>query len=138
MHVVMVSAEATPYAKVGGLADVVGALPKAMAKLGARPAIVIPAYRSLDRTRFRVKPCPEVPGFEIRMGVSTERADVLRADADGSGVEVFLIGSQKYFDRDGIYDDPVTRDGYPDNDERFIFFMKGALDLWNAMSVMCW
>ena len=44
LRVVMLAAEAAPYAKVGGLADVVGALPKALEKLGAELTLVIPAY----------------------------------------------------------------------------------------------
>ncbi len=68
VRVVMFAAEAVPYAKVGGLGDVVGALPKEMAKLGAKPTVIIPAYRSIDFNRFQIKPCAAVPGFDVPMG----------------------------------------------------------------------
>jgi len=129
MRVVMFAAEAVPFAKVGGLADVVGALPKALAKLGARPAIVIPAYRSVDFRRFDIEPCAAVPGFDIPMGSSVEKAQVYQPRANGSGLDVYLIRSGRYFDRSGIYDDPVTSEAYGDNMERFIFFMKSGLEL---------
>ena len=44
-------------------------------------------------------------------------------------MDVYLIGSRKYFDRDGIYDDPATKEGYADNMERFVFFMKSGIEL---------
>ncbi len=48
-------------------------------------------------------------------------------------MDVFLIGSRKYFDRDGIYDDPATNEGYPDSMERFVFFMKSGLELLSRL-----
>ncbi len=131
----MFAAEAVPYAKVGGLGDVVGALPKAMAKLGAQPAVVIPAYRSVDFNRFQIKPCAVVSGFDVPMGPFFEHADVFQTRIHGSAVDVFLIGSRKYFDRDGIYDDPTTKEGYPDNMERFVFFMKSGLELLSRLKL---
>jgi starch synthase len=133
LRVVMFAAEAAPFAKAGGLGDVVGALPKAMAKLGTSSTIVIPAYRSVDFGRFQIKPCTAVPGFDVPMGSSLERAEVFETRIPESGVIVFLIGSSKYFDRDGIYDDPATKEGYPNNMERFIFFMKSGIELLSRL-----
>jgi starch synthase len=129
VNIAMLAMEAAPYAKVGGLADVVGALPKALAKLGAKPLVIIPAYRSIDLRHRHIVSCADVPGFNIPMGMSQERAEVYQTQIPGSNVDVYLIGSRKYFDREGIYDDPVTNEGYPDNMERFIFFMKSGIEL---------
>ena len=52
---------------------------------------------------------------------------------DKTGVDVYFIGSKKYFDRRGIYNDPSTGEGYPDNMERFIFFMKSGLALMEKL-----
>ena len=69
LRIVMFSAEVTPFAKVGGMGDVVGALPKALEKLGLHPAAVIPAYASVLRQKqFDIKPCKTVSGFNVRMG----------------------------------------------------------------------
>lgn len=129
LKVVMFAAEASPFAKVGGLGDVVGALPKALEKLGVRTTVVIPYYRSSDAGGPGVRRCDPVPGFDVPMGSSIEHAEVFQGRIEGTSVEVFLLGSRKYFDRDGIYDDPDTGEGYPDNMERFVFFMKSGLEL---------
>jgi starch synthase len=125
----MFAAEAAPFAKVGGLADVVGALPKALAKLGAKPVIVIPCYRSVDLGAHQITPCTSVPALDIQMSSNLEQAKIYQRRIRSSPVDVYLIGSQKYFDRDGIYDDPHTREGYADNMERFAFFMKSGIEL---------
>ncbi len=129
LNIVMLAAEASPYAKVGGLADVVGSLPKALVKLGAKLKVIIPAYGTARAGGPSIRPCAAIPRLEIPMASSVEHAEVFHARMDQAGVDVYLIGSQKYFDREGIYDDPATREGYPDNMERFVFFMKSGLDL---------
>jgi len=125
----MVAAEAAPFAKVGGLADVVAALPRALEKLGARTTIMIPAYRSIHHDHFGVRPFDPLPAFDVPLGMGTQRAEIFQTRLPGSEVEVFLIGCLKYFFRDGIYDDPLTGEGFRDNMERFIFFSKAAFGL---------
>jgi starch synthase len=120
LRVVMLAAEASPFAKVGGLGDVVGALPKALEQLGLNPIVIIPAYSHPRRPGA---------GFDVPMASSIEHAEIFQSRMDGTGVDVYMIGSKKYFDREGIYDDPSTGEGYPDNMERFIFFMKSAIEL---------
>jgi starch synthase len=64
LRIVMFSAEVTPFAKVGGMGDVVGALPKALEKLGLNPVVVIPAYASVLRQKqFEWRIRPNAPGF---------------------------------------------------------------------------
>ncbi|MBN2318705.1 MAG: glycogen synthase GlgA [Acidobacteria bacterium] len=129
-RIVMFSAEATPFAKVGGMGDVVGALPKALSKLGFQTAVVIPAYASvLQEDRFDIRPCEAVSGITVRLGKATERAIIYQARLDKSDVDVYLVGSRKYFSRPGIYGDPDTGEGYSDNWKRFLFFMKAGIEL---------
>ncbi|MDM7995398.1 MAG: glycogen synthase GlgA [Acidobacteriota bacterium] len=129
LRIVMLAAEAAPFAKVGGLGDVLGALPKALEKLGVRVAVVIPAYRTTLCDRFKIQFCSRASGFDVPMKSDLEPASVFQTRFAGTGVDLYLIGSRKYFDRDGIYDDPDTREGYADNMQRFIFFMKAAVEL---------
>jgi starch synthase len=129
LRIAMLAAEASPFAKVGGLGDVVGALPKALEKLGVKPIVLIPAYRAVHSNVPNILPCSRVSGFDVPIKSAMEHADIFQSQIDDSGVEVYLIGSQKYFDRNGIYDDPESREGYEDNMERFTFFMKAALEL---------
>ena len=129
LRIVMPAAEASPFAKVGGLGDVVAALPRALAKLGAAPMVIIPAYKEALSGGSDIRPCSAVPGFDVPMRSAVEPAAVYQARLDATDIPVYLIGSRKYFDRSGIYDDPATKEGYPDNMERFVFFTKSVLEL---------
>ena len=135
LNIAMFAAEASPYAKVGGLGDVVGSLPKTLDKLGAKLTVVIPAYGAVRTAAPSIHPCMAIPRLEIPMAASVEHAEVLHTQMDHAGVDVYLIGSRKYFDRKGVYDDPATGEGYPDNMERFVFFMKSGLDLLPKLGV---
>jgi len=129
-RIVMFSAEAAPFAKDGGLGDVVGALPKELKKLGADPVVVIPAYEStLRQDAFGIRPCRTVRRFNVRMNDQMECAKIFHSKLNNSEVDVYFIGSQKYFDRPGIYNDPRTGEGYRDNGQRFTFFMKAGIEL---------
>ena len=129
LKIVMVAAEAAPYAKVGGLGEVVGSLSRALGKLGADVSIIIPAYGNVTAGQYPAEPFQNIPGFDVSLGSLSEPASIFRAVLPRSNVAVYLIGSNRYFARDGIYDDPITREGYTDNMERYIFFMKAALEL---------
>jgi starch synthase len=129
LNIVMFATEASPYAKVGGLGDVVGALPKALEKLGGKLTVVIPAHGNSRPGAFDARHGAAVMNLDIPMAASIESGRVFHHRMDDSSVDVYLIDSQKYFSREGIYDDPVTGEGYPDNMERFIFFMKAGIEL---------
>jgi starch synthase len=135
LRVVMIAAEATPYAKVGGLGDVLGALPRALDKLGVAVSVIMPAYGNAGSGMAASIPCEAVPGFHIPMGTSYEYADIRQTQMNGTAVDVYRIGSRKYFDRSGIYDDPATKEGYSDNMDRFIFFMKAAIELIRRIGI---
>ena len=129
LRVVMPAAEMSPLAKVGGLGDVVGALPRALANLGAKPMVILPAYRETLSRGFDIRPCNAVRGFDVLLGSSVERAVIYQTTLSATDIPVYLVGSDKYFDRNGIYDDPATTEGYADNMERFVFFSKSVLEL---------
>jgi starch synthase len=115
----MLAGEAVPFAKVGGLGDVLGALPPELETLGFTVSIVIPRYRSIDLAKF---------GFDPILRLETLPFDVHRATLPGSSVSVFLIGNDFYFGREGIYADPATRHDYPDQEDRWIFFQQSAME----------
>jgi starch synthase len=126
-NIVMFSAEAMPYVKVGGLADVVGALPKFLIRFGAKVTLVLPAYRAISHHKFsKVRPESLEP-FDVPMGRDSIRSTALMT-REGEMEVVFLSGGG-YFSREGIYDDPETKEGYPDNMERYIFFIRAGLEV---------
>lgn len=120
----MVSSEIAPFAKSGGLGDSVGSLARALEQLGLRVSLVMPAYRSVLHSRFPV----EDTGVRFTVPISNRREKgLLLKTMMGSAIPVYLIRTDKYFDRDDLYGTP---DGdYPDNAERFIFFTRAALEV---------
>src|SRR5688572_15646938 len=119
MHIVMLAGECVPYAKVGGLADVLGALPRELEKLGFQVSIIIPRYRSIDLAKW---------GFKRVDGFNPKSFDVHQSTLPDSGIEIFLIGHDGYFGRRGIYTDPVTGWDFPDQADRWIFFQRSAME----------
>ncbi|HUI27080.1 MAG TPA: glycogen synthase GlgA [Candidatus Kryptonia bacterium] len=122
MRVLMAASEAAPLVKTGGLGDVLGALPRVLAAHGVDVALVLPAYRAIDRAKFPLRPA----GWSVSVPVSsrTVTAEVLTTDLPG-GVPVYLPRADPYFDRDGLYG--PDGDGFPDNAERFAFFARAVL-----------
>lgn len=124
MKALMLSAEVEPFAKTGGLADVSAALPRALADLGHRVAVMMPGYR---RALYAGRPIRET-GARLRIPVGHRTIDgrVLVSSLPNCDVPVYLIDCPMYFDRAGIYG--VDGVDYPDNCERFIFFQRAALE----------
>lgn len=111
MKVLMVTSEANPYAKTGGLADVVYALAKELTIHGEECAIVMPYYQSIvKRVNGNVK---LVGSFDVFMSWRKQTADLHRTYLDG--ITYYFIGNAYYFNRENIY-------GYYDDIERFAFF----------------
>jgi starch synthase len=131
-----IASEMTPIVKVGGLGDVVGALAAEQARRGHRVTVVLPAYRSADLRplgeRRRIGAC------ELPWGVTREPAtfDLYQppgpAGGDPAGrLRVLLVdhaGERRFFQRAGVYDDPGSGEGYPDNGERYLFFARAAIE----------
>src|SRR5690349_9399841 len=99
MKIAIVAAEITPWAKVGGLADVIGAFPEALKQCGATPAIIMPGYRNVLEA---LKPALVAKALAVPVGSSNERFDLRRAETR-EGVPLYVIDNRACFDRDGIY-----------------------------------
>jgi starch synthase len=120
VKIAIVAAEIGPYAKVGGLADVIGALPQSLKRAGADPCVIIPGYKVLlDQLGAE-----SVSGeLRVMLGADRETFRIMRTQ-DAGGVPLYLIEHPGFFGRDGIYGEG-GRD-YPDNLRRFIFFGRAA------------
>ena len=134
LHVVMIAGEAVPFAKVGGLGDVMGALPPALEKLGVQVTVVIPRHRVIDLEKFGFEPCPAPDGGRVPVGFESVPYDVHRGKMPGSSVDVFLLGNDRFFDRPGIYVDPSTAKDYPDQADRWVFFQRAVMELFKTAS----
>ncbi len=128
MRVLVASAEIVPFAKTGGLADVTGALPKALRRIGVEADCILPLYRCVDRERFPLSTV--FPSLRVPLGHQEETGSVEAADA-GGGVRALFVRNDRFFDREHLYG---TRDGdYVDNCERFTFFCRGIME-WLSRS----
>lgn len=126
LKILYLSAEVVPFAKTGGLADVAGALPKAIRALGHDIRVMMPRYGRIEFDRFGLKPL--LAEVAVPMDEKTEPAAIY-AGSIGSGpseTPVYFVDSPRYFDRQGIY-------MYPDDAERFIFFSRAALETCKAL-----
>jgi starch synthase len=126
MHIAMIAAEAVPYVKVGGLADVAGALPRQLAALGARVTLVLPGYRRIDRASHGFHPKPRAGSKTVSIGGRLEAWTMEAGRLPDSEVEVLLVGG-RFFVRDGVYTDPQTGRDFDDQAERWVFFARAAL-----------
>lgn len=126
LHVGFMAAEAVPYAKVGGLADVAGALPGELERHDVRVTLVVPAYRSIDRARWGLQRAPGTGARTVRVGDRHEPWFLETAELPGSRVRVLFIGG-RYFDRDGIYNDGRSGHEFEDQLERWVFFCRAGL-----------
>jgi len=125
----MASAEVAPFARVGGLSDVVGALSKAAAELGHEVSVFLPKYRAVDAESYGFVRLEEPGVLTVPMGNVDEEVRVLRGPMPGNDdVSVYLIEHDGYFDREGIYVDPETKHGYPDEVQRYALFSRSVLE----------
>lgn len=142
MDVAFVTAEIEPLSKVGGLGDVAGALPQALAEAGARVAVFSPFYGQIERARF---PISRHSVFEREISLGPQGKFPLKVflvELPGSDVPVFLFHNEHFFDRDGVYTNPATGEEFPDGAYRYIFFVKACLEFlrlarWRTDIVHC-
>jgi len=125
MKILMVTPECYPFAKTGGLADVLGALPKALKKMGHDVRVVMPKYQKIDSEKHNIKPFMSPLG--VWMGLNEEWCSVHSSELSG-GVPVYFIEHNLFFGRDGFYHDDEHTD-YHDNPKRFGFLSRAALQL---------
>jgi starch synthase len=136
LRIVMASAEVAPFARVGGLSDVVGALSKAAAELGHEVSVFLPKYRAVDAASYGFERLDEPGVLLVPMGDVDEEVRIWRGPMPGSDdVSVYLIEHDGYFDREGIYVDPETKHGYPDEVQRYALFSRSVLEAALALDL---
>ena len=117
MKVLLASAEATPFAKVGGLADVVGSLPAALRQAGVDARVVIPGYGFIDHLSYAIEPLFSFD-FQHRLGLS----QITLYCCEYAGIPFYLLQSPPYF---GIEGEVYSQWNW--DMERFIFFNQALM-----------
>ena len=124
MNILRASSEAAPFAKTGGLADVCGALPIALNRLGHVISVIMPAFRQVHQSGYDITPTDVK--FEIPIGSKVVSGRLLHGLLPGSEVPVYFVEQDDYFDRPELYREHGA--DYKDNCERFVFFCRAVMD----------
>ncbi|MBZ5618446.1 MAG: glycogen synthase GlgA [Acidobacteriia bacterium] len=123
LQIVMVCPELVPFAKTGGLADMVSSLALALRRLGHQVRVIMPAYRDVVE-----KGMASDTGIRFNVSIAgRSEVGMLLTATLGADTPVYFIRSDRYFDRPFLYGAPEG--DYPDNAERFVFFTRGVLEV---------
>src|SRR5256885_6845564 len=125
MRILMISAEGPPLQRAGALVDVMDALPRELRARGHEVSVALPYYREIRENPVFKEEDTGV-AVDVQVGDRTYVAKYLEGRS-ASGVQLFLIRCDEFFDRAGIYGE--RGQPYEDNAARFIFFCKAALEL---------
>ncbi len=128
MHIAFAASECVPFSKTGGLADVVGALPRALAALGHQVSVYIPRYRQTKLSDAQTVVRSITVPFDDRYRF----ASVVSA-GDHSGVRFYFVEYPPFFDREALYG--TSAGDYPDNAERFALFSRAVLEASKILGV---
>jgi starch synthase len=121
MHIAFVASECVPFSKTGGLADVVGVLPRSLAAAGHQISVFVPRYRHTHISEERTVVQSITVPFDDRY-----RFCSILTGAGYPGVRFFFVDYPPYFDRDGLYG--TSSGDFPDNAERFALFCRAVLE----------
>ena len=133
MNIAFVTSEVAPYSKSGGLADVSGALPNELAKLGHQVYVFTPYYRSVKKIEPKARQIAQgfVPVGEESVGWTLHAASTNSHSKDEA--QIFFIGCEQYFDRDGLYG--TSNGDYEDSCQRYVLFSRACL---LAVQALAW
>jgi len=123
MNILFAASEAVPYAASGGLADVVGSLPKAISANGHNCAVVIPLYKAI--TKEMRSEMEFITNITVDVSWRKQYCGIFKAEKDG--ILYYFIDNEYYFRRDGLY-------GFYDDCERFVFFSRAVLEMLRHIS----
>jgi starch synthase len=129
VKIAIAASEVSPFAKTGGLADVIGALPKALHDLGCEVKVFIPKYSTIDEAKHDLHYEYGIGEMPIRVAGTAWPVHVQRSKIPGSSVDIYFIDCPHFFHRGSMYT------SHHDEGERFILFSKAVIE---ALQYMQW
>ena len=126
MKIAIAASEAVPFSKTGGLADVAGTLFKEYLAMEHDALLFIPFYKKTSED-FGHSISYSGIEFDIPLGSAVRRCKIFTAISGGSVPNIYFIGNEDFFFREDLYGSSAG--DYPDNDQRFVFFSKGVLEI---------
>jgi starch synthase len=135
LNVLFLSSEVEPFAKTGGLADVSGALPQTIKHFDHEIRIMMPRYGGMDERRAKLHDMIRLKEIAVPIGSKPYYASVKSSFImnNHAKIQIYFLDNPALFGRTGLYVHPETKKDYPDNDERFIFFSRGVLEVLKRM-----
>ncbi|MFH0882511.1 MAG: glycogen synthase GlgA [bacterium] len=134
-NVLYLTSELYPFAKVGGLADVAGALPKALKELEHDVRVFMPKYKVIRDRKWNLREVIRLRDIEVPMAGKTHTVSVKSGFVPDSKVQAYFLEYKPFFDRKDIYIDPKTGEGWKDDAQRFALFARAALE---TLKVLFW
>ena len=130
MRILMVSPEANPFARSGGLAEVTYALAWALVKLGHQVSVVLPLYRQVRESDRPLTSTGQT--LAIPLSLKTLPAEIFTSQVDPN-LNFYFIGQDTLFNREGLYG--TSYGDFDDNAERFIFFSRAVVEMIDALKL---
>ncbi len=125
LKILIVASEVVPFAKTGGLADVAGALPKAIKRSGHDVRVVLPKYKCIPEEKYNIKDTGKRVTIDIAL---VKHTGVIKESIfPGTNIPVYFIDNDEFFNREELYRTPYEE--YWDNAERFIFFSRAVIEM---------
>ncbi len=121
MKIAFLSAECVPFIKAGGLGDVVGSLPKALASSGVKPVIFLPLNKNVNIKKWQVK---KIKKFKVAYDKKVESVEIFKTTLPNSHVPVYFLSNQKYFNKEEVYSGGL---------KKFLFYSLASLE---AMKIL--
>ncbi len=134
-NVLYLTSELYPFAKVGGLADVAGALPKALKEQEHDVRVFMPKYKIIRDRKWNLREVIRLRDIEVPMAGKTHTVSVKSGFVPDSKVQAYFLEYKPFFDRKDIYIDPKTGEGWKDDAQRFALFARAALE---TLKVLFW
>jgi starch synthase len=133
MNIIMAASEVSPFAKTGGLADVVGAVPKSLLALGHTVSVFMPLY-TMARKNCTAMTDTKL-SVTVPVGENLQTCRIHKAFLPGTAVPVYFVENDRYYQRDALYGKGGA--DFADNSERFIFFSRAVLEAVVALRLPC-
>lgn len=144
ISVLFVASEAAPYIRTGELAEVASALPLALRECGHDVRLMFPKYGFMSERRNRIHEITRLKEYGVPIAGGKDLASCKSSSLNNARakVQVYVVGNETYFGRNGVYSDPVTHKPYADNGERFTFFCRSVLETckllgWKPSIIHC-
>ena len=135
LHVVIVTTEIVPYSKVGGLADVMGALPDKVEEIGSRVTVFTPLYSSIDTKKFGITKVSRPAKLAATVGGERVPFSLRRAKKQGTDIEVYFVENDRFYGRKGIYTVWETGEAFEDEAERTVVFNRAVMECIKALDL---